>query len=273
MPTSLPYNYAHAVQEFRKGIDQTGPYYQVIYLFDDWSQSDDVVNTLRGYTIRSGGFTTRIPPHQHPLSPNLYCVDAYAEGLQPATGVAGYPNFTGKFTVTATYRPITYVPGGAPDTYNQFDASTTVLWATQELDYETEVYTIPNHTFVYQSDKKHSMVPMTIQAGITVMVLTFYQLPYLPTAAIRSLRGKVNNSTFFGVTSECLLFKGGRCTREFNTDGNITNRCALIFHERDSDKGWNKVPRHDDFSTWDTIQDASANKPYTLADFSPLIAL
>jgi hypothetical protein len=274
MPTSLPYAYAHHIDEFRKGIDENGPYYQVTYLFNDWTQADDVANSLRGYTIRTGGATIRVPPHQHPLSPNLYCVEAHVEGLSPVLGgSSGLPNFVGQFTVTATYRGISYAPGGTPDTNNNIDPSTSILWATQELDYDTEVYTIPNHTFVYQSDKKKSIVPMTLQVPITVMMVTFYQLPYLPTAAIRTARGRVNNATFLGVASECLLFKGGRCTREFNTDGNIANRCTLIFHERNSDQGWNKVPRHDNFGTWDTIQDGSANKPYSTADFSPLIVL
>lgn len=269
----LTYPFAHVVESFSKGIDQQGPFYQVKYLFDDWANSDDVVNQLRGYTVRSGDTTIRVPPHTHPLSPNLYCTEAYAEGGQQVNNANGLPAYTGPFTVTATYRGSSYVAAGQPGDPNSIDPTTPVPWATQELDFEDELYTIPNHTFIYQSDKVHSVVPMTIHVPITVMTITFFGLPYLPTPAIRSLRGKVNNATFMGSPTGCLLFKGGKTHREFNTDGTVVQTVSLVFHERVTGQEWNKVPRHDKFQTWETIQDGSATLPYALANFSPLITL
>lgn len=273
MSTTLPYTNAHLVDDFYKGIDQAGPYYLVRYLFDDWSQSDAVVNSLLGYTQRIGGATVRTSPHQHPLSPNLFCVNArVVPASTPSLSGTGYPDFGhGSYVVEAEYRAYTpqsgllYDPTGA----GQIDTTTPILWCTQELDHDTEVVTFPNYSLQWLSDGKKTNAPAQTLICKTVMTLTFHRLPYMPTSLIRSLRGKTNNATFLGAAAGKVLFLGGKTVRDFNTDGTVTQRATLTFVERDHD--WNDELRKP--TVWDTLVDDVGNYRYSQGNLGSLIVL
>lgn len=269
----LPYSYAHAWDKMFKGIDEQGPYYRVSYYFADWSVSDDVANQLRGYTQRAGSVTLRVPPHTHPLSPNLFCVDVEIEpcGI-PTLNASGLPYYTGGFLANATYRPVVYVPGGAaqdPGYANQIDPTTPILWASQEFDYRVERLPFGENRYTWDDGVTPTEIPVEERIGVSTLIITYHQLPYMPSSTIRSLRGKINTSTFLGASAGCVLFEGGKTFREFNTDGTITNRCTLVFQERDQD--WRKFLKND--GTWEKVKRPDGSYIFTTADLSPLVNL
>ncbi len=273
----LSFNYAHLWETMTKGIDQNGPYYRVSYFFDDWADSDAVANELRGYTQQVGGATVRVPPHQHPLSTSLYCVDVEIEPCGPPTlSTNGRPDYTGGFIARCEYRPITYVPSGDQDPggKHQIDPTNPITWCTQELDFDVETYVHETGKYVWETgdalNGQPTDVPIKVTIGITTMTLTFPNLPYLPATAIRNLRNKVNSTTFLGVTAGKLLFVGGKTNRDYNTDGEISQRVSLVFREREVD--WRSFLRKDKLE-WAKIKDASSNYVFSSGDFAPLIAL
>jgi hypothetical protein len=277
MPTGLSFNYAHAWDSMTKGIDSNGPYYSVSYYFDDWSVSDQVVNELMGITQRTGESTIRTGPHQHPLSPNLCCADVQLEGMGvPVLNSQGVPNYSGGFFAHCTYRVPPYQQYQTQDPANnhQIDPDNPILWCTQELDFDTEVYISETAKYIWETDSgidpldgKRTDVPVKVTLGVTTMTLTYHRLPYLPMGMVRTLRNKVNSSTFMGVAAGKLLFLGGKTTREINNDGEITQRVTLVFKERDQD--WRKFLRPDEIG-WAKIKDASSNYVFSSADLSPL---
>lgn len=274
MSTSLaPYNYAHCWDEMRKGIDEQGPYYEVKYVFDDWSQSDAVINDLMGITTRFAGITTRNTPHQHPLSPNLYCTSAHAEGASgPKLNPLGYPGYTGAYFVRATYRGRSWQgvlqPSDDPGGNEQIDPSTPQLWCTQELDFDTETVVVPNHNFVWDSDGTATGVPLKAMVGLTIMRLTFHRVPFIPMPQFRTYRGHINSTVFLGAPVGCVLFKGGSTTRELSTDGTVNQRVSLTLIERE--QNWNKYLRRSTI-TWDTMRDSLGGKTYQSKNLNGLL--
>jgi len=275
MATTLPYNFAHCWDEMYKGCDEQGPYYEVKYVFDNWADSDAVVNALKGVTVRTGGVTTRNPPHQHPLSPNLYCMSARVEGIgRPVRNPQGYPGYDGGFFVRATYRAplIEGVINPADDPFGaqQIDPATPLLWCTQELDFDTETIIVPNTQFKWASDMTASTVPLKVTVGLSTLRLTYHRVPFTPTAQMRAYRGRVNNAAFLGGAVGCVLFKGGQTRREYATDGTVTRQVTLVFLERD--RPWTQTLRRDTATlTWDSIVDSTGAKAYQSANLSNLL--
>ena len=269
----ISYSYAHAWESMFKGIDNNGPYYRVSYYFSDWANSDVVANELRGYTQRIGGSTLRVAPHTHPLSPNLFCTDVQIEGCGPyVLNSSGLPYYSSGFLAHCEYRPITYVPGGEaqdPGYQNQIDPTTPVLWCSQEFDYRVERLPFGENRYTWDDGVTPTEIPVEERVGVSTLVLTYHQLPYMPTSTIRSLRGKLNNATFLGASAGKVLFEGGKTFREFNTNGLITNRCTLIFQERDKD--WREMLKSD--GTWEKVKRPGGSYIFDTADFTPLVNL
>lgn len=275
----LTINYAHAWDTIKKGIDDKGPYYQISYWFDDYSQSDTVLNQLMGYTARVGDLTQRIPPHQFPLSPNLYCTDATCDPCGvPILNSAGQISVTGGFFVHATYRGSSMIIQQSqqdPGNDHQIDPTTPIVWATQELDFETETVYFEDHQFVWwatgdNTNNTKTGIPLKVTIGITTLVITFHKLPYLPMSLVRSKRGRVNSTTFLGAPAETVLFLGARTIREYSTDGSIVQKVSLTFKERDN--SWNKFP-HKQTIAWHYIQDSGGTRAYLTTDLNPLIQI
>jgi hypothetical protein len=280
MATQLPVSYAHMIEGFTKGVDQTSPYYQVVYKIDNWNDADKFCNALMGFGTLSGpisgGTVTRGTPHQHPLSTNLYCRSAVViEGLgNPVLNSNGYPNYDGGALIRAEYRPppFDFGPLGVGNTNNQIDPSTPIAWCTQELDFGLEMHTIKYNDFKYTSGPLSGLttgVPFSFQIPITTLTLTFHQLPYMPTTAVRNLRGRVNSTTFLGATTGTVLFKGARTSREWNTDGSVCQKVVLTFAERDAAHPWNSLPSPSGL-TWYPVSDSIGTLMYRTADLTPL---
>ena len=277
MSTSLPFPYVHTVRYFSKGMDAAGAYYKVEYLIDAYANSDAMVNALLGQRTATGLVITSFSPHQHPLSPNLYCKSAdVIDGLGgPALNSLGYPGYNGGALIRCEYRPLMFDVVSQPQ--NSFDQSGTepVLWATQELDFGSETYTINRATYTYTSGPagvsgKPSQVPVKIRIPLTTMILTYERTPYLIMTLVRSLRFRVNTSTFLGAAAGLVLFEGPRTNRQFNSDGSACQETQLIFQERDANYPWNSLPNTIDMS-WNPVADGT-NGMFQTADLTPLAA-
>jgi hypothetical protein len=278
MSTILPYPYVHTVNYFEKGIDANGPYYMVEYLLSAYSETDTFINALLGKTTLaggSGGTINSFSPHQHPLSPNLYCQAAkVVDGLGgPSLNADGYPYYAGGALIRAEYRPLQWDAIAQPE--QSFDPATPIVWATQELDFGVEIMTVQNATYTFSSGPQSgqtSGIPVAIKVPVTTMILTYEKLPYLPMAAARSLRYRVNSSTFLGSAAGLVLFEGCRTSRQFNSDGSVAQKVQLVFKERDGAYPWNSLPSKTSLR-WYPVSDGSGNKLYQTADLSPLILI
>lgn len=278
MGTSYIVATAHTVENFNKGVDQRGPYIHVNYYIQTYSDTDRFINALVGAgTLTgpiSGGKVTRNTPHFHPLSTNLACVSAsLIMGLgNPVINASGYPDYDGGALIAAEYRPLTWDPI-TPDLNNSIDPSTSIIYCTQDLNLRTETFTVPGHALKFTAGPNSGEttdVPGKIQIPITELSLTFHQLPYMPVTAIRTLRGKVNSTTFLGATAGTVLFSAGSTTRDFNADGSVVQKVILHFTERSSLHKWNTLPSSKNLQ-WYDVQDNIGNKMYDIADLTPLV--
>jgi hypothetical protein len=277
MSTALPFPYVHTTRYFSKGIDERGPYYHVEYFIDSYANTDDMINAMLGKRSLTGLTITSISPHQHPLSPNLYCIKAEAvEGLEgPALNSNGYPGYNGGALIRAEYRPLTFDLVSDPSQSFDPTGATPVLWATQELDFGAEVYTINNSNFKYQAGPNNGnpcSVPAKVTIPLTTMVLTYERTPYLVMTLVRALRFRVNTATFFNAAAGLVLFKGGRTQRQFNSDGSVAQKTQLVFEERDSAFPWNSLPARNSLA-WYPVKDGAGNSLFQAADLTPLTTL
>ena len=234
---------------------------------------------LLGQRTASGLVISSYSPHQHPLSTNLFCKSAdVLEGLDgPALNSYGYPGYNGGALIRCEYRPLLFDVVSQPQ--NSFDTtgSEPIVWATQELDFGSETYTVNRATYTYQAggagiNGQPSQVPVKITIPITTLILTFERTPYLAMTVVRSLRFRVNTSTFLGASAGLVRFDGARTTRQHNSDGSICQKTQFVFQERDSAYPWNALPNTVDM-TWNLVKDGSGNTIHPTADLTPLASL
>ncbi len=278
MSTSLPFAYVHQVDYFTKGIDSSGPFYRVEYQIASYADADNFVNALLGKVTLVGpigGIPTRVTPHQHPMSPNLWCMQAeVVQGLgKPALNPGGFPAYSGGALIRAEYRAPQF--DFFPNPNQSFDPVTPITWATQTLDYSSEVYTVQNSKFLWQAGPDNGKpigIPAKIEIPITTMVLTYERLPYIPMTVVRNLRFRVNTAVFLGAGIGLVLFRGASTVRQFNTDGTVCQKTALIFMERDPDFPWNSLPSRSTLQ-WFAVADGGGRKLFRTGDLSPLVQL
>lgn len=272
MATALPYSYAHCWDEMQKGIDTNGPFYKVKYVFDDWSKSDGVVNALLGLTTFSGSGVpiTRGVPHQHPLSPNLFCVSAIAEGASsPVLNPQGLPNYSGSYFVHCEYRPFIYTGFGDPFGAQQIDPTNPIPWATQELDFTIETIVVPDTNYKWQSDGIKCGIPIKFDVGLVIMRITFLRVPYVPTPFFRRFTNKINSATFLSAPPLTVLFAGGQTRRTFDVSGQVTQECTLTFKQRQYP--WTQTLRKDKL-VFDTVTDGASTYLYGSDDLNVLLS-
>lgn len=274
----LPVQYAHTIDYFEKGIDDRGPYYRVQYQISNWSDSDLFVNALLGYvTITGTGSSQGVvkrQPHAHPLSPNLLCQRARCTGLgYPVLNSQGLPNYSGGALIEAEYRAPQWQTFQDPN--QQVSDAGNFIYCTQEIELSVETKTIPTNMMVYNSGSapsngKSANVPFNILIPIAHLNLTFFKLPYIPMAAMRTYRGRVNSAQFLGANAGCVLFKGGRISRDYDTSGSIVQTVQMSFAERDTTQPWNSLPDLD-LIWYPVVSSSGANSPYPTADLNNLL--
>lgn len=294
--TSLPGGIptANTIEYFEKGIDEQGPYYLVQYYINNWQDSDTFINALLGYSTAGSSIygsgaagVIKRSPHQYPLSTNLLCrrARAIAPGCAKL-GSSGLPDFYGGALIQAEYRAPQWQ--AYPNVQEQIDPLTPIPFCTQELEHTTETYTLPKKQMVFASSQTNQDIisgatfsPSTtsteqdfrIRVPVTNLTLTFHLSPnlYVATGTIRSIRGCVNSTTFLGAQPQCVLFRGCRTVRNYDSAGNVVQEIQLIFSERDPSQIWNSLP---DISsmTWKPVGMAGSTVlPYPKADFNQFV--
>lgn len=284
---------ANTIEYFEKGIDEQGPYYLVQYYINNWQDSDTFINALLGYTTAgvsipgsgAAGVIKRAP-HQYPLSTNLLCRRARAVAPGCAKlGTSGLPDFYGGALIQAEYRPPQWQ--AYPNVQEQIDPNTAIPFCTQELDHTTETYTIPRRQMVFGTNSVTDIVngatfsPGTtsteqdfrLRVPVTNLTLTFHLSPnlYVATSTMRTLRGCVNQYYFLGAPPQCVLFRGGRTVRNYDSQGNVVQEIQLVFSERSPSQIWNSLPDVTTMS-WKPVGIAGyATMPYPTADFNQFI--
>jgi hypothetical protein len=269
MSTLSEISYATTIEYMTKGIDGQGPYYDVRYVIDDWDQTDTFANALMGYEDQG-------TPHRHPLSENLVCTEAVVNGLgSPILNAAGEPAYASGGLITARYRcPAVSMGGGLfearddPDNDHQIDKQTPLVWCSQELDFEDEIFTYPGGYLKWESDDRKINSPQTVTITNIVMTLTFHRLRYLPITKIKEARGKINDKRFLNCDPFRVLFKGAKTQREFDTSGKVKQKVQMIFIERP--ENWQKMLRDDKF-VWDYVVDEDGGNRFGTYDLNLLI--
>lgn len=282
--TSLPGGIptANTIEYFEKGIDEQGPYYLVQYYINNWQDSDVFINALLGYTTNTGsgtGGVTKRSPHQYPLSTNLLCRRArvIAPGCAKL-GSSGLPDFYGGALIQAEYRAPQWQ--AYPNQQEQIDPGTPIPFCTQELEHTTETYTLPGSSMYYVGGTTLTNQPFRIRVPVTNLTLTFHLSPnlYVATGTIRSIRGCVNSTTFLGASAGCVLFRGCRTVRNYDSAGNVVQEIQLNFSERDPNQKWNFLPliTNPTALPWTEVSGTAStasgvNPPYPTADFNQYI--
>lgn len=287
LPGGIPT--ANTIEYFEKGIDEHGPYYLVQYYINNWQDSDVFINALLGYTTNTGSGTGGVikrSPHQYPLSTNLLCrrARAIAPGCAKL-GSSGLPDFYGGALIQAEYRAPQWQ--AYPNPQEQIDPFTPIPFCTQELEHTVETYTLPKKQMVFGTNSNQDIIngatfsPGTtsteqdfrIRVPVTNLTLTFHLSPnlYVATGTIRSIRGCVNSTTFLGAQPQCVLFRGCRTVRNYDSVGNVVQEIQLTFAERDPSQIWNSLPDIASM-TWKPVGMAGiAALPYPKADFNSYI--
>lgn len=282
LPGGIPT--ANTIEYFEKGIDEQGPYYLVQYYINNWQDSDTFINALLGYTTNAGsgtGGVVKRSPHQYPLSTNLLCrrARAIAPGCAKL-GTSGLPDFYGGALIQAEYRAPQWL--AYPNPQELIDPNTATPYCTQELEHTYETYTLPSEKMVFGSISNNVFTggatktdqPFRIRVPVTNLTLTFHLSPnlYVATGTIRAIRGCVNSTTFLGAAPQCVLFRGCRTTREYDSVGNVVQEIQLTFAERSPSQIWNSLPDPStNYTTWTPVGSSGGAMPYPAADFNQYI--
>lgn len=277
LPGGIPT--ANTIEYFEKGIDEQGPYYLVQYYINNWQDSDVFINALLGYTTNTGSGTGGVikrSPHQYPLSTNLLCrrARAIAPGCAKL-GSSGLPDFYGGALIQAEYRAPQFQY--YPNPQEQIDSATPIPFCTQEVEHTTETYTLPKTKMFYVGTAVSTEQDFRIRVPVTNLSLTFHLSPnlYVATGTIRQIRGCVNSTTFLGAGIGCVLFRGCRTVRNYDSAGNVVQEIQLTFSERDPNQKWNMLPDISNPTTlpWLEVRGGSGSgpAPYPPADFNSYI--
>ncbi len=286
LPTVASIPFIHTIR-YLKGFEGDGtPFYQAEFVIDDYDDADTFANTLVGV-----GHTE---PHRYPFASNFIATPPIAiEGLgRPVLNDEGKPQYDGGARITVTYRPAyrfgvidqSASPGAGGEQI--FDPTVQpVLWMTEECSFDTEIGTIPDASFLWESDSTVAKIPLKYQVSIITMVLTLHRCRTIPMALIRSCQDKVNGpgpaitstslilpanptGVFLGAPRGRVLFKGPRTTRNFGSDGDVERRLQLTFQERAHP--WGQYIRNTKFE-WDYLKDSLGNRQFEEADFRELL--
>lgn len=269
------------LEGLEEGSDERGGWARKSYLVD-WSRRMDFMRGLRGTSALQGAAGTawiRAIPYQYPDDPTMYAqsVMVRPEGALQLTVPISYPYAI--FTVT--FRPPTWDPQPAIDDpyfLNQFDPTTPIAYATQEVDFGADWTQLGRGSLVDDTGAPiASDLPVAKRITVHRMVMTWHELPYLPLTQLRNLADTVNDATFLGCGRGTLMLESPRTSRERSSDGKIVQRVTVSLKWRKHE--WNEVMDH--YGKWKfayyllpgsnpPVPDTSTSI-YDYANFTPLL--
>lgn len=183
-------------------------------------------------------------------------------------GTNSYPAAGARITVT--YRSL-----GNEDTANSGEDKVDIIPGTiltYHSDLGAEYMTTPGRAWYWEGTGEK--LPGDVNPGVLMptgsYTLKWDRVANPPWAAIRSLRGKVNNQAFYNAAAGTVLFLGARASRKFEFMRNASLwKIEYAFAERA--QPWNKFFKAGD--GWTAIKDdpgGGGNPPYDSGDFNGL---
>jgi len=247
--------------------------------WDDWK--DFAIELLGSYTVT--GTTTNItPPIEFPGVDNLIPIDVDVSPFMPDSP-------TGTVSVTLDGQHNEYAAGAVVTVSYETRFNTTSpvtapngTWVTLEGDLGAEMMTVPGRMFQWTGTSTN--LPDDANPGILVPTgqfsLTWHKVLFPPWSTIRSLRGKVNSSSFLGAAAETVLFLGASYRRQFQVT-NDSGHWEVVYRFAESSKqlasgsvgGWNHFWKEVAASGehWVKIDAADNGElPYKTGDLSTL---
>jgi hypothetical protein len=263
---------------YEKGIDITqGPWVMKPYTCP-WGVSDAVTNALMGKVFLStlGAPPSYLFPHACPESPNLFCLDARADGIGEVDDRAGgRPKYVlakihARYGVPLKYDFQNSDPSQAQNGFdNDASPGTPFLYAMQSIDFDTELVKLPGSAYTFEFPTVPNDTPVTRSVGVADMVFVRKLVPYFPYNQLFSLMNTLNATTFLGQPKGQIKFRKFRTRREISSDGTRTQEIELHFKWREYDH--NKFHRPDR-RNFDYLVDPSGNKVYDYTDLTPTLS-
>jgi hypothetical protein len=251
---------------FSEGISwEEGPSATKMFLVPNWADRYTVCNALLGLStyVFVGGHLTIQSPGSYPDSANMIARRISIKGLGAVTNGPRQFQFTSA-AVTVEYGvPQWQGPGGDPN--QSLDANQPMVFATQKIRFAGQWLSIQG------SSLRSAAGPLTENfarfVGVNDLSVTFFQFPFLPPPAMRSVVGKMNNAYFFGAATGTLMLTGIDTNSSGSTDGTFNQEVTMNFSER-PEAAWDKTYRS---VGWQTVTTAAGDPVIPSADYRLLI--
>jgi hypothetical protein len=289
LPTSVgPVVLKEMFDDYEKGIGGQGPWIRKSYYINDYAKANAVANALLGITFSIGGINgtiNRSAPHRCPESPNLWAMDVGPiRGFGAASINGGTPTYPGGATIGVTYGvspvPFDGASGGVNtgDPYNLMTPDNAAYpFMRFDLDTGTETYSIPDAKFLWVDDvtpanRLQTALDLTASVGVSTIVCTIMQIPFLPFYRLITMKRMVNNANFMGFAAGYVLYENSRSSRTVNSDGTYSQDLVLTFKVREFPWGTYAHPSKN--LTFVAISHnglSTGNGVYTRGDLTPLL--
>jgi hypothetical protein len=182
-------------------------------------------------------------------------------------GSTGHLNTYRKYYATIQYKSIPFQQSNSGNTIY------TTKWSSK-----AEIMKLPNYGLKWSSDDK-PVGDETLNAGKPViqaeLSLSLQRVPVIPIATILNLLGKINNSPFNLVATECLLFSGIDISQETTSDGSQPYTVELKWASRlldgDPSLGWNHYYRQST-GKFERLKRKDGSPVFASADMSALLS-
>lgn len=231
----------------------------------DWDQRYAVAQGLLGYTRTStaGGAISLYLPHKHPQLYNCYCSRVEFEPVgEPSRGP--WQVAWTKCKVWASFESA------------RFNLSTLTgfgdkgfVYAEQRMSASCEYVTIPRAFTRFKTTNKPTKFDLGIRLALVDIEITLHQMPYMPSTAVFSSAGFINNASYLGVSTGKLLFNGVSTEEVANTAGGYSLDATYSFTARS--QRWDYVFDGDN-NRWDQAVWPDGSTPFISSmDMSTII--
>ncbi len=211
----------------------------------NWSDRFTVAQGFLGLntTVLLGGFITIKVPMRYPEIPYMYAYQIAIKGIGPPYGSSPQMAFPYAM-IMVNYKCTPWSFSGIDDQFNQIDPTTPLLYAEQSIKSSAEWQEIPNKNSKFEASGNVNLNRYNYKHSIVDMVITFHQIPYLPSNQALTYPGFLNDRLFLGVQPGCLRFDGMDSRRTHSTDGKSTSDVTLTFQARYIrwDYEWDSTP-------------------------------
>lgn len=259
------------VRDFGEGIDSRGPEARKGYLCA-WADRYAVANGALGLVSVSGGVggaVTLPVPETYAESSNLYAMDVHIE--PKGTPSQGPKQIAFPYAIVWVNYGVPrfgVTPRDDPGNMQAIDPATPFIYASQEISFSIEQYTIPASAIKLVGGGVADKDVTTIFPRADLSI-TLHRVPYLPAQKIFSLTGKINDAKFLGADVGQVIFNGATSRRTASTDGTFTQEITYSFSYR-TVASWDKIFHPNGTGGWVRFTDRNDNPLISSADLTKL---